>query len=477
MGTAGQVEVKAPRISLSNRSEISSSTAGKGDAGEVTLEATENLSISASEVSSAVESGGVGQAGRVSLTATSISVSNRSEISSSTAGQGDAGNIDIRADQVTIQEDSEVSATTSGGDGGSITVTAKTFEANSGGQLRTTTSGSQDAGDITLFVLEEVTLAGKGSGLFANTTPGSTGNGGNIFVDPRVMIVRDGAGIAVDSRGTGEGGSIEIISGSLTLDNGAFISAETASNTGGNITLQVQDLLLLRRNSRISTTAGTAGAGGDGGNITIDAKFIIAVPSENSDITANAFEGRGGKINITTQGIFGLESRDSLTPLSDITASSEFGVDGIIEINRPNVDPTKELVEFPEEPINIARLIDQNLCSAGQGSEFTVTSRGGLPDSPNQTLKPDAAWEDWRIEESSEQEVESQQSVPVQTPASTPEQATSDRQQEKIVEFRGWAINARGNLVLTAEPNTVTPKGVLLPPAGCQQLTEKLSFR
>ncbi len=143
-----------------------------------------------------------------------------------------------------------------------------------------------------------------------------------------------------------------------------------------------------------------------------------------------------------------------------------------VAINNPNVDPSKGLAELPEEPVNVARLIDQNLCSAGQGSEFTVAGRGGLPDSPNQVLSPDAAWEDWRIEESSEQAVRTQQSVPGQTPASTPEQATSDSGQEKIIEFQGWAINGRGNVVLTAEANTVTPKGVLLPPPGCQHLTK-----
>ena len=36
----------------------------------------------------------------------------------------------------------------------------------------------------------------------------------------------------------------------------------------------------------------------------------------------------GGNINITTQGIFGLEFREELTPESDITASSKFGVNG-----------------------------------------------------------------------------------------------------------------------------------------------------
>ncbi|WP_279239721.1 hypothetical protein [Scytonema sp. UIC 10036] len=34
-----------------------------------------------------------------------------------------------------------------------------------------------------------------------------------------------------------------------------------------------------------------------------------AVPEENSDIIANTFQGKGGNIQINSQGIFGLESR------------------------------------------------------------------------------------------------------------------------------------------------------------------------
>ena len=115
---------------------------------------------------------------------------------------------------------------------------------------------------------------------------------------------------------------------SLELRQRSGIQATTQSGNGGNITLETRDLVLLRNNSSISTTAGQAGAGGDGGNITLEAGFVVAVPQENSDITANAFEGRGGNINITTNAIYGLEFRNQLTSLSDITASSQLGING-----------------------------------------------------------------------------------------------------------------------------------------------------
>lgn len=87
----------------------------------------------------------------------------------------------------------------------------------------------------------------------------------------------------------------------------------------------------MRQNSGISATAGN---NGNGGNITINQPFIVAMPSENNDITANAFQGKGGKISIGTPGMFGISFKAQATPLtSDITASSQFGVSGTVQVN------------------------------------------------------------------------------------------------------------------------------------------------
>ncbi|NEO48952.1 MAG: S-layer family protein, partial [Moorea sp. SIO4A3] len=374
VGNGGNVDIETKSLALDHTSTIEASTAGTGDAGSISIPDAEEVSLNRnSSISTAVNPGAVGNGGNVDIKTRTLTLTNDSEITSSTAGDGDAGNITLRAEQVTIQGESQVSATTSRvtntdrGKGGNIKIIeANRFEATDGGNVRTTTEGTEQAGNITLEVRDDITLAGTGSGLFANTTSGSSGDGGNIFVDPRTVTIRDGAKIAVDSQGQGKGGSITLEAGTLTLNNKAELSAETASTQGGNITLTIDELLFLRRNSKISTTAGTAQAGGDGGNITIKAPFILGIRQENSDITANAFEGNGGNINITTQGIIGLEFREKLTPLSDITASSEFGVDGTVNINAPGIDPSQGLSELPTDVIDVSQLIEKNLCAAGE---------------------------------------------------------------------------------------------------------------
>ena len=155
-------------------------------------------------------------------------------------------------------------------------------------------------------------------------------------------------------------------------------------------------MLLLREGSTISTTAGTAGAGGNGGNITISlaAGVVMAISTENSDITANAFEGDGGSIQITAGGIVGLQFRSELTPLSDITASSEFGLDGVVQLDTPDLEPNQGLVELPGELVDLSNQIATD-CLVAADSSLTVSGRSGLPDSP-ETPNSSAVWEDWR---------------------------------------------------------------------------------
>jgi large exoprotein involved in heme utilization and adhesion len=424
----GNITVDANTLEVTNGGQLLNTAFSSGDAGDVTVNATDRVTLTGSDLTF---SNRLSQFGQVDPDSPASGLFARTE------GAGAAGNIKINTPNLTVRDKAQVSASTSGGKGGSITVMANSFDVTDSGQLRTTTAGSNDAGDITLKVQDDFTLAGADRGLFANTEPGSAGNGGSIFIDPKTMVIRHGARVAVDSQGSGKGGNIDIQTDSLTLDNKALISAETASNTGGDITLQLKDLLLMRHGSRISTTAGIARGDGDGGNIMIDADFIVAVPSENSDITANAFKGEGGNVNITAQGVFGIQRRERPTPQSDITASSELGINGTVQINTPDIDPNRGLVELPSVPVNVE--VAQG-CQAGgkQASiEFFNTGRGGLAPTPYEPLSSSNIWED----------------VPPSTNA--PIGTTPD----KIVEAQGWLLDEKGEVTLVAEIPTIQSQG------------------
>ncbi len=390
-GNSGNLNVNTRILTADKNSEISAST-NSGIGGDITLQRLNTLEAIDSNISASTIDG---KAGSVNINATkSIRLNGTNTLAVAATGKGSAGNLTVNTSEFNVSDGASVSASNKDGQGGSISVTANNFNANNGGQLQTTTTGSAKAGNIILKVLDNITLTGSNTGLIGNTEVGSTGKGGTIIIDPNIVNIFDGAQIAVNSQGNGIGGDIQLIANTLNLNKGE-ISAKTRSNTGGNITVTLQDLLLMRNNSQISTTAGDKQFGGNGGNIFITAPFIIGKTTENSDITANAFQGRGGNIQISTQAIFGLNYRPRLTPLSDITASSDFGINGQVVINTPGIDPSRGLTPLPSTPVNTQIVVG---CQAGgvQSSvEVFDVGRTGLPSRPEDPLNEETIIVDW----------------------------------------------------------------------------------
>ncbi len=262
-----------------------------------------------------------------------------------------------------------------------------------------------------------------------------TGNSGNIRINTPELVVNQLGRVTVENRGLGNSGSIEIQANSVELNGQGSINAFTNSGNGGNITLQTQDQLLLRHGSFITTNA--AGTG-NGGNITINSPIIVGL--ENSDIIANAVKGNGGNIDITTQGIIGLQYRNTLTPrtdpTNDITASSQFNVNGTVQINNIGVDPNSGLVELPENVTDHSQQIASG-CSANQGSSFVATGRGGIPQNPNQQLTSLRPWSDTR-------DISAYRNTGAVT-ALIPESG------EVLVQATGWRRNADGKIEIFAD--------------------------
>ena len=426
-GAGGVIEVQGRRITITDGSQIKTQTIEFGQPGRLLVTASDS----------------------VELSGTSADGKLFSALLSQTFGSEPAGELTIQTGKLIVQDGAQVSADTfSQGDGGKLTVLAS--------------DSVELSGKSTLADGREVQ-----SGLFTVASDpyktGNIGDGGDLTIQTGRLIVRNGAGVAVsrqvsDSGNERKAGNLEIAARSIQLNRG-FLTATTQSGKGGNITLQVQDLLILRHGGEISTTAGTRNQGGDGGNINIDTQFLVALPLEDSDISADAYTGKGGNVQITAQDIFGTQSRRKNTPQSDITASSELGIDGVVRINTPDIDPSRGLVALPTELVDASRLIAQNCSSDGSqvASTFTVTGRGGLPDNPSETLSSNAVWTDLRpnpnlAATSSSPAIAARRSHPTAAP---------------LVEAQGWVINNKGEIVLTASAPTVTPHNPALTPAQC----------
>jgi large exoprotein involved in heme utilization and adhesion len=304
------------------------------------------------------------------------------------------------------------------------------------------------------------TSATAASGLFASAIVGE-GAGGDLTVTTPELIVRDGAVVSVSNfssrnlapPGTGPAGNLQIQAGTIRLDNQGVITAAAAGGDKGNISLESQDIQM-RRGSAITTNATGASAGG---NITINTNTLVAL--ENSDITANALNNRGGNVTINAQGIFGTEFRPQLTPNSDITATGAEGLNGVVQINTPDVDPSSGLVELPTTVVDVEGLVARNLCAPKQvGSSFVISGRGGLPASPNDPLTDEVLAVEW--------------SRPggelLSGEVSRPQPMDSGQRRNRVIQqAQGWIVAADGTVVLTTEAPTATPRSSTFTHPGC----------
>jgi filamentous hemagglutinin family protein len=383
-----------------------------------------------------------------------------------TLGQGASGNITIQTKNLNIQQ------------GGRISVETVIGSADNGGRINIKSNNVVEIdGVITTVnnINRESTITASNRG---------TGNAGIINIETGKLIVSNGASLSardnsltVKKDDSGRLGTLNVNARSIFLENGGTISARTRVNNGGNISLQIQDLLLMKGGSQITTTAGQSGSGG---NITINAPngFIVATPLGNNDITANAAFGSGGKITINAQRIFGLvpRTRAELARLlkdetpnpqdlqtSDITAFSQQdpSLNGIIQINTPDLDPSKGLSELSEETVDPSGQIDRG-CGIHGGSprsNFTFSGRGGLASNPLETLTSEGVLTNWIVLEEGERNSAGSGQKEAEIPQ--PNAVANNKQKnnfvnnpETIVEAQGWAIDTHGKVVLVAQvPN------------------------
>ncbi|MBD2774093.1 filamentous hemagglutinin N-terminal domain-containing protein [Iningainema tapete] len=464
VGNASGVDLDAGSVSLNNGAQIVSAIFGLGNAGGIRLNVTrdffangENSQGFVSGVFSSVESGGVGNAGNIDLDAGSVSLTNGAQIISSTFGLGDAGGVrlsvtgDFFANGENSKGGSGVLSTVEAGatgKGGNIELSVGSVSLRNGGQISSSTYGQGNAGDLKINISGKVQVDGESrqgisSQISSSANFSSIGNAGNIDLSAASIELTNGGSIttAANGNGTSNAGNIAITSNQLRLSDRSNISATTLLGDGGNIFLNLKDFLLLRNHSNISTTAGQANAGGNGGNININSGFLVAVPGEDSDISANAYNGSGGNINITTNGIYGIQYRTQNTDFSDITATSQFGINGTVNFIIPEIDPTAGLTQLPLAIIDPADQIIAG-CPTDRDARFVVTGRGSIPEDPRQALRGQVVMQDFR----SPAVVRSgADKFPLPPKVSTPSYPHSP-----IVEATGWVMDLQGNIILVA---------------------------
>ena len=370
---------------MNDGAQISSTTRGNGNGGNLFINASESVELLglaedgfSSRIFSQVNRGGVGNSGTLTIDTRNLILRDGAQIGSGTFGQGNGNDLTINASESVelsgVDIDgigSAISSQTSIdaiGNAGNLTIETGKLSLNNDAFITSSTNNIGNSGNLKIQASDSV-VVDNGSFIAARASEG--GRAGNLDIVTNKLIVDNLAELRVSGKGQFPASSLTINANSILLDNQGSINAVAETGTEGNISLTSQDVVL-RRNSRITTNVDN----GTGGNINIDADVLAIL--ENSEIVAQVIEGRGGNINITTQGLF--QSPDTL-----IDASAELGIDGIIEINTPDIDPSQEVTELPEGIIDTDNLVATSclIPSSRNRGRFVVTGSGGLASTPD----------------------------------------------------------------------------------------------
>jgi filamentous hemagglutinin family protein len=375
---AGTVSVAGENSRFDIPSNIGTASRGAGDAGNIFMEVDTLRLVDTGGIAVTGFAGGragnvtIRAAGSVEITGTDSSGRFASGIFAAVLGDGDGGTISITAPRLVMDQ-----GTIDGGVGDEATGKASRIELDVGeltmrnrADIFSTSFGAGEGGEIDVRA-GSLFIADRGSGLFSRAE--GSGNGGSIRVVADDVRLENGASITTESvsqtSDAGDAGNIDIVVGGDLRLSDASITTAAAQAFGGSIAIEAGSLIDLQR-SAIATSV-LSGVG-DGGNVTIEARFLVL---DQSRVVAQADVGNGGNIAIDTE-VF-LASPDSI-----VDASSNAGIDGIVAINSPDANFTESLATLPSSFLDVDALLPQRCARAGDSGTFVIHGAAGIPPRP-----------------------------------------------------------------------------------------------
>ena len=339
------------------------------------------------------------------MNADRIEIKERSSLVSDIFGQGKGGTMDLNANVVLEVDDSLLSTMsrtspkkTKNGIGGLVKLKGEQIILKNGAKLETGTRSKGSGGEVQIsagnLIVEGANERGVQTGILSETLLASlpvetdeAGSVGRVGINAESILVRDGGYISTASRGLGDAGEISIEAGHLLMENGTIKSEGTHTGSAGSVELRLAKGMTLGQASSISVTAGladggdirlttdgrvnlvdselTAAAAGDGGSVRLlgngnviltdsrvsaeagqdGGNIEVRAPDtfvlQRSGIVANAVHGNGGNIAVAAEGY--LPSLESV-----VSASSEFGLEGSVEIDTPETNVGAGLSILPD---------------------------------------------------------------------------------------------------------------------------------
>jgi filamentous hemagglutinin family protein len=359
--------------------------------------------------------------GDIAITGQNISLSDNSFVSTGLLpGAGNAasqtGNVNVNATGLLqLSNGSSIAsiiAPNASGNGGKIEVATGSLQISDSSRLIANTFGLGNSGGITVNVEGEILINGlseddqAATGIFSVVNPDAQGNGGNIDIFSSSLTVADGATLSASSFGTGNSGNVTITTDATTAFSGTssdgqapsavYSRIETeAEGQGGNIAINTGSLEVTD-----GATLGTSTFGvGNAGSITIQANDTVAFKglSSNGQQSSTAFtsveeggQGNGGNINIQarTLEIIGTENSEFVPGISSSAVGNGNAGEISIFVEEEIVINNGQVETFSERTFggNITAIAEQILLEGNAGGDFETQVLSGAGTGGNITL-------------------------------------------------------------------------------------------
>ncbi len=413
-GQGGTITVETGRLTLTNGAQISVTTLGFGQAGNLAIAATESIDLigeapdreNPSGLFARVEAGATGNGGNIILETNRLTVRNGAQVSTDTFGFGNAGDLFVNASGVEVVGSTVDGRFASGlytqvgqrgtGNAGNLTINTNQLIVREGAQIGTFARNIGRAGILTINANNSVILSGTApvsepledqrSGVFVSAEPPLRDNQGNLILDesgqPFIttadageliintleLIVENGARISADNFGTGGGSNVNLNVSRLMIRDGGQIGAgslveENAINnergSGGTLTVNASESVEILGTDRIGSTVENsrlftlAEGTGNAGNLSI--------------FTPNLTVANEGEVNVSSTGTGeagNLTVEANLIRLNNgsLRAETRLGTQGNITLNSPDIQ------------LRRGSQITTNSLDTGTGGNITINS-------------------------------------------------------------------------------------------------------
>lgn len=265
-GPGGQLQIFTDTLQLTGGSQVKSGstfaphfgrlpqgTIPTGNGGDVTVQANPvgpSTFVLVDGPNSGIfsDTKGAGSGGNIFVNTKSLTLQNGGTLSAATSGTASTatgGSINVEAlDQVALTNGASITASSivlpetqnSGiANAGSISLNAgQQLEVTNGSSITTTTqSPLANGGNIDIRAIDRIRIVNS---TISTSVLGAEGNGGNIFIDPNVVVLQ-GSEVTAKALG-GAGGNITFVTPLFLADPASVVSASSEHGPSGTVTIQ-----------------------------------------------------------------------------------------------------------------------------------------------------------------------------------------------------------------------------------------------